>query len=171
MKPVVVRQESAHTHKSSADRKTRVCILFVTPPFFYQRPAQRLQTAQGLWIEKHHQGSQKGTSRAFDRCVHYHKSHKLRTSMANVILILLSFPMLKSVDPTDQQSNQPKPTAPTTGPNLPTGMGCWPADSDGRPKSLLLNRICCSVPESVQQGILHNKRKGRGKIRGEQELL
>jgi hypothetical protein len=31
------------------------------------------------------------------------KPGKLQTSMANVLLIFLSFPMLKSVDPTDQR--------------------------------------------------------------------
>ena len=50
-----------------------------------------------------------------------HKSsHKLRASMANVILILLSFPMLKSFDPTDQPPIQPTRPRATGVP-----VGCW----------------------------------------------
>ena len=66
---------------------------------------------------------------ALDRWVHYHKKEqasrkpgKLPTSMANVLLIFLSFPTLKSVDLTDQRLILRVLTDPAQAP----GVGCRP---------------------------------------------
>ena len=78
---------------------------------------QRTETGKILFGHFCQKIQQKGFPRAvakilevLARWVHYHKKEqasrkpgKLQTSMANVLLIFLSFPMLKSVDLTDQQ--------------------------------------------------------------------
>jgi hypothetical protein len=76
---------------------------------------QRTETGKILFGHVCQKIQQKGFTRAaaksleaLDRWVHFHKKEqasrkpgKLQTSMANVVLIFLSFPMLKSVDLTD----------------------------------------------------------------------